>query len=303
VTDPGLVHPAPTAARLRPSRGGALLASAARWALSHKFVALALLFWGLALFAACFPSVLTGGDPSAQDLAATMQPPRSDQHLFGTDHLGRDVFTRVVHGARTSIVVGLGAVAIGGAIGMCLGLVGGYFRRARGVVDVLIDIKMAFPGLVLILTIVVFIGEQDLLVLAAILGFTGWSRYARVVRGLVLPMREREFVLGARASGAGSARIMVAHLIPNVAGPFTVIAVLDLSRAILAESSISFLGLGLQDPVVSWGLMLAQGRDYMGTAWWLVIIPGVALTALVLATTIIANELQNRIDPLRRMVR
>jgi peptide/nickel transport system permease protein len=278
-------------------------ARGAHWLVRHKLLAFALAIWAVTVLAACFPWLLAGGDPNAQDLPARLTAPEVGHHLLGTDELGEDVYTRLVYGARTSMLVGFGAVAIGGVAGTVLGLAGGYCRRGGRIVAALVDVQMAFPGLLLFITIVVMVGRASVLILAIILGATGWAGYARVVRGLVLSLRKREFVLAARASGCGSLRIIATHLVPNIAGTLTVLAVLDLCRAILAEATISFIGLGIQPPTVSWGLMLAAGRDYMNTALWLVTFPGIAIALVVLSATVIANELQNRVDPLRRTLR
>jgi peptide/nickel transport system permease protein len=278
-------------------------ARSSRWLLSNKLVAAALAVWLVTIVAAAFPGLLVHGDPNAQDLLKRLEKPGSSGHLLGTDELGGDILTRLVHGARVSVVVGLGAVLIAATIGTAIGLLSGYFRRGGRAFSILIDIQMAFPSLLLVLATVVMLGRSNVWILALVLGVTGWAGYARVLRGLVIGLREREFVVAARASGSGALRIMGLHLLPNIAGTLGVLAVLDLCRAILAEASVSFVGLGIQPPTVSWGLMLSSGKDYIYNAWWLVTLPGLAIALVVTAANVIANALQSRVDPLRRTLR
>jgi peptide/nickel transport system permease protein len=262
-----------------------------------------MLIWGVAIVAALFPSLLAHGDPNEQDLLARLLPPRTPGHLLGTDQLGEDVYTRLVYGARTSVVVGLAAVALGATIGTIAGLIGGYFGWARGLIGTLIDIQMAFPGLLLAIAIAVMVGGGSIVTLILILGLTGWAGYARVLRGLTISLRERDFVRASVSSGASHARILITHILPNVAPTLAVVAVLDLSRVILSEATLSFIGYGVQPPTVSWGLMLATGKDYIYTAWWLVTLPGIAVALLVIAVNLIAHSLQAEVDPLRQTVK
>lgn len=288
----------------RPRRTvGPTIAHGARWLLRHKTLAFGLAVWIIVLLAAAFPSLFTSKDPNGLDLLARLSGPGSLKHPLGTDELGQDVYTRLIYGARTSVAVGFGAVLVGGVLGVITGVIGGYFRRAGAIVTWLIDVKMAFPGLLLALAIVVMLGHSDITVLAVVLGLTGWTAYARILRGLVMSLREREFVVASRANGMGPLRTIVAHILPNVAGTISVLAVLDLSRAVLAEAGLSFLGLGIQPPVVSWGLMLGAAQEYLYVAWWLVTFPGIAIALVVLAANMIANTLQTKMDPERRTVK
>lgn len=282
---------------------GPALAQGARWLLRHKTLTIGLAIWSVVLLAAAFPSLLTSGNPDTQDLLTRLSRPGTPDHPLGTDELGQDVYTRLVYGARTSVEVGFGAVLVGGLIGVIAGVIAGYFRRAGAIVTWLIDVKMAFPGLLLALAIVVMLGQSNVVVLAIVLGLTGWTAYARILRGLVMSLREREFVVASRANGFGALRTIVAHILPNVAGTISVLAVLDLSRAVLSEAGLSFLGLGIQPPVVSWGLMLGTSQDYLYVAWWLVTFPGLAIALAVLAANMIANTLQTKMDPERRTVK
>jgi peptide/nickel transport system permease protein len=292
---------APSAGRTSTVLGA--LGRAGRWVLRNKTLSFALGVWVLTLLAAAFPSLFTNGDPAAQDLLTRLAKPGTEGHPLGTDELGQDVYTRLVYGARTSVAVGFGAVAVGATLGIVLGVIGGYFRRLDPIVVGLIDIKMAFPGLLLALAIVVMIGHSSVAILAVVLGLTGWTAYARILRGLVISLREREFMVAARASGSSPSRVIAGHVLPNIAGTASVLAVLDLSRAVLSEAGLSFLGLGIQPPQVSWGLMLASSQDYVYTAWWLVTFPGLAIMLVVLCANIVANALQGRMDPERRTVR
>lgn len=283
---------------LVPSLGQSL-----RWLLSHKTLAIGSAVWVVVLLAAAFPSLFTSQDPNYQDLFTRLSSPGSPGHLLGSDELGQDVWARLVYGARTSVAVGFGAVVVGAVLGVITGVIGGYFRRAGALVVWLIDVKMAFPGLLLALAIVVMLGRSNVVVLAVVLGLTGWTAYARILRGIVLSLREREFVVASRASGLGPFRTIVAHILPNVAGTISVLAVLDLSRAVLSEAGLSFLGLGIQPPAVSWGLMLGASQAYIYEAWWLVTFPGIAIALVVLAANMIANALQTTLDPERRTVK
>jgi peptide/nickel transport system permease protein len=296
------VRSSPEGGRRRPTLGASVLAGV-HWILRNKSLSIGIAIWIVTLLAALFPWLFTSQDPNTQDLLVRLAPPGTPHHPLGTDELGQDVYTRLVYGARTSVAVGFGAVLVGGTLGVTAGVIAGYFRRADGLVSGLIDVKMAFPGLLLALAIVVMIGHSNVLILSIVLGLTGWTAYARVLRGLVISLRQREFVVAARASGQRPTRIIVAHILPNIAGTISVLAVLDLSRAILAEAGLSFLGLGIQPPAVSWGLMLATAEEYIYTAWWLVTFPGLAIALVVLAANMIANALQAKMDPERRTIK
>jgi peptide/nickel transport system permease protein len=272
----------------------------ARWVWHHKVFAMAIAIWGLTTLAAAFPSLFASGDPNHQDLLAVFAKPGTAHHLLGTDQLGEDIYTRLVYGARTSVEVAVTAVCIGGIIGVVGGVVGGFFRPAGAVVGFLVDVKMAFPGLILALAVVVMLGHSSIPLLAIVLGLTGWMAYTRVIRGVVLSLREREFLEAARASGQGPLAQIVNHILPNIASTVGVLAVIDLSRVVLAEASLSFLGLGIQSPTVSWGLMLGSSQDYIYRAWWLITFPGVTIGLVVLAANIIANSLQHNSGLVRR---
>ena len=251
---------------------------------------------------AVFAPLIVHANPNAQDLTATLQPPAwlaggSGAHPLGTDHLGRDVLTRIVWGARVSAIVGLAVVAIGGTMGIGLGLLAGY---RRGWVDALIarvtDVQLAFPLVLLAVAIVAVVGPGLGTVIAAI-GLTSWVQYVRVIRAETLSLREREFVAAATASGATQGRIVLRHLLPNVASAAIVLATFEIARAVVLESSLSFLGLGVPPTTPSWGGMLADGRQYLDTAWWTALFPGLALMIAVMGVNLLGDGLRDALDP------
>lgn len=224
-------------------------------------------------------------------------------HPLGTDELGRDILSRILHGSRTTLLIAVGAVVLGGAVGTLLGIVAGYYR---GTVDRIlmrvVDIQLALPLMLLALLVVAAVGAstQNLVI---ILALTSWLRYARIIRGQVLALREREFILSAHAIGAGTWRIMIKHLLPNVMTPVLVIATLELARIIIMDAALSFLGLGVQPPSPSWGRMLADGRVYITTAWWIVTFPGLAILLTVLSVNLLGDWLRDYFDPKLRTAR
>lgn len=244
-------------------------------------------------------------DPLDQELAARLRPPAweargSLDHLFGTDQLGRDILSRMMAGAQVSATVGLAVILLAGTFGTMLGLCAGFFGgRFDSVVVAIVDVVLAFPSLLLALTIVAVLGPNiHTLVLA--LTLRGWVVYARLVRGQALALSQFQFVEAARSVGASSAWIVARHLLPNLIPPILTIAVLELARVVLAESSLSFLGLGIQPPGISWGLMLAEGRNYMLTANWLVTLPGVVIALTVVSVNILASHVRRVLDPFQR---
>ena len=218
-------------------------------------------------------------------------------HPLGTDTLGRDVLSRLLYGARVSLVVGLTAVAVAGAIGVALGLVAGYYR---GWLDDLLmrvgDIHLAFPVLLLGVALLSVLGAS-LVNLILVLAVSGWVTYARIVRGETLSLVEREFVAAARALGAGDGHVIWRHILPNVWPPIIVVATFSVARMIIAEASLSFLGLGIPPPAPSWGAMLDEGRNYITTGWWLALFPGLAILILVLGINLVGDWLRDLLDP------
>ncbi|WP_273692053.1 ABC transporter permease [Ketogulonicigenium vulgare] len=221
-------------------------------------------------------------------------------HPFGTDPNGRDILARVIYGARISLSIALAAVLLGALIGVTLGIVAGF---TGGWVDAilmrLVDMQLAFPLVLFALLVVAALGPS-LTNLIIVLGITSWTQYARIVRGQVLALREREFVLSARAAGAGSLRIMARHILPNVMTPVLVVGTLELARIIVMDAALSFLGLGVQPPTPSWGRMLADGRVYITSAWWVVTFPGLAIALTVLSVNLLGDWLRDYFDPKAR---
>lgn len=251
---------------------------------------------------ALFPRLVTAQDPLAQDIGNRLLPPAwmaggQAQWPLGTDHLGRDVLSRLAWGGRVSLTVGFLSVLIGGPIGLALGLYAGY---RGGIVDTivmrLVDLHLAFPFVLLAMALIAILGAGvDKMV--AIFALTSWMLYARTVRSSVLSLREREFVLGARAVGAGGARIAIVHILPNVVNALVVLLSFDVARIILAESALSFLGLGVPPPTPSWGGMLSEGREYVEDAWWLAACPGLAIMLVTVGVSFLGDGLRDLLDP------
>ena len=251
---------------------------------------------GLAILAALIGPVIVPFDPADQELALRLEGPTA-QHWFGLDELGRDIFARVLSGARISLLVGLVVVGVSSTLGTLLGSVAGYFG---GTVDEIVsrrmDILLAFPGLLLAIAMVAVLGPSLTNVILA-LSLIGWVGYARLVRGQVLRARELEFVQAARALGAATPRILARHIIPTALPAVTVQATLGMGGAILAEAALSFLGLGVQPPTPSWGTMLSYGRAHMLEAPHLTIFPGLAIAVLVLGFNFLGDGLRDALDP------
>ena len=255
-----------------------------------------LLLLGFVLLATIGPLLAPYG-VNDQDLANRLEPPLGFggewTHPLGTDYLGRDVFSRTLHGARSSLIVATSVVVVSCLIGTTLGVIAGY---RRGVLDAVImrwtEVQMALPGLVIALVILAFIGSTKWGVIF-VLSLTYWMIYAQVARSLVLSLSSSGFVEAAIIAGSTSRSIMFRHLVPNLMMPVSVLATLEFARALIAEATLSFLGFGIQPPDTSWGLDIAVGRQYMLNAWWLVTIPGVALTLTVLSVNGIGSWLRD----------
>ena len=241
-------------------------------------------------------------DPVAQDIGHRLKPPgwrdtADSLHPLGTDHLGRDLLARVIFGAQPALLVASAAVLISGVLGMVAGLLGGYFGgRVDDVLMRLADVQLAFPFILLAIAVIGVLGPS-LPTIIVVIGVSSWVVYARVVRGAVLTLREREFVQAARALGGGDGRIVVRHILPNAFAPWLVVATLDMARVIVIESALSFLGLGVQPPMPTWGGMLADGRVYITTAWWLATFPGLAILVTVLGINLFGDGLRDTLDP------
>jgi len=253
-------------------------------------------------FAAAVAPQMAPHPPNAHDLRSRLRPPAwmdggDSSHVLGTDQLGRDVASRILFGARVSMVVGILAVGISGTLGVTLGLVSGYLGGWGEVVIMRIaDVQLAMPWILLAILIVAVVGSglQNVIL---VLGVVGWVTYARIVRGSVMALREKEFVEAARALGAGSGRIIFRHLLPNVFSPIVVIATFNVASAIIGEAALSFLGLGVEPGIPTWGGMLADGRAYLASAWWLATFPGLAIMVSVLGINLLGDWARDVLDP------
>jgi peptide/nickel transport system permease protein len=256
-------------------------------------VAAALLFGSMILW----PERLAPADPGDQTIAARLRPPGATvagmRYALGSDHLGRDVLSRIVFGGRISLVMGLTAVLVSAGVGATAGVLAGYLGGwAERAIMRMVDVQMAFPFILLAIVVVGVLGPSPAKVVLVI-GIGGWVHFARVVRSEVLTLRERAFIEGARATGAGDGRIMARHVLPNVLPTIIVLATTALAYAIVAESSLSFLGVGIPASTPSWGGMLADGRQYVDTAWWLATFPGLCILGTALLVNVLGDLIRD----------
>lgn len=251
------------------------------------------------VFAALFTDYLPLVSPRQRNLGLKFVPPfwmegTRAGYWLGTDGQGRDILSRIVYGARTSMLVGLAAVALSGVIGLALGLFAGY---RGGFMDMLlmrvIDAMLAIPTML----VVALVAGSGMMPLISVIAVTNWVVYARLVRAEVLHIKEQEFVSAARVGGVGQARIILRHILPNTISSFVVVATLNIGSVILMESSLSFLGFGIQPPEVSWGQMLSDGRQSLATSWWVATFPGIALTLTVFSIILVGDWLRDYLDP------
>jgi len=261
-----------------------------------------LAFWlsagavGVIVVAAALAEPLSPYGPNEQDITQRLQAPGLT-HLLGTDEVGRDILSRLIFGARISLLVGVIAVGVSCPVGVLVGLVAGYAgRRTDDVLMRITDIQLAVPTILLAIAVVAVLGPGLWNVILT-LSVTGWTLYARLTRGEALTIKSRDFVQAARATGAGDLRIMVRHVLPNVLSPVIVVAVFALANMIILEATLSFLGLGVEPRVVTWGRMLNGGRLYLSTAWWLTAFPGLAIFVTVLAVNLLGDHLRDWLDP------
>jgi peptide/nickel transport system permease protein len=241
-------------------------------------------------------------DPTKQSLLRRFTPPMwaaGGQHAYplGTDQVGRDILSRIIHGARISLLVGVSAVVVSLVVGVSLGLASGYVGgRLDTVIMTVVDITLSFPQLLLALAFVAALGPS-LTTIIVVLGLTGWERYARVVRAEVLALRERDFIEAARALGLGAGRTLLRHVLPNTFSSIIVLSTLQVAQAILQEAALSFLGVSSGSTYPTWGQMIALGRDFVSVAWWLPTFPGLAILATVLAINLVGDRLRDALDP------
>jgi len=255
-----------------------------------------------ACFIAIFAPVLAPYEPQEINPSNMLKPPfwmenGSTENILGTDNLGRDILSRIIYGSQISILVGVLSVVVAGFIGVTLGLISGYFG---GIIDNvimrLVDSFLAIPTILFALVILT-IFDAGIFTLIMVLGVTNWVNYARLVRGEVLTIKERDYVKAAHSIGVSNFKIITRHLLPNIISSFIVISTLSVATTIILEASLSFLGLGVQPPTVSWGSILSDGRDYLSTSWWLATFPGIAITITVLGIIFLGDWLRDILDP------
>jgi peptide/nickel transport system permease protein len=245
--------------------------------------------------AIAFPPLVTHFDPLTSDIAQTLQPP-SLQHWFGTDRIGRDVFSRVIYGARYSLLIGLASMLVSLAIGLVIGMTAGLGKRLTDEsASRVFDVLSAFPPILLSLFVVTFLG-QGIVNIAIAVGIAGIPKFGRVLRSQTLVVRRADYVTHAVSYGLSRTRVFLRHVLPNVLVVVPVIATIDIGSAIIAVSALSFLGLGPQPPTPEWGVMLAEGRDVLRVAWWPSVFPGLAITLTVIAFSVIGKFLQRKVE-------
>jgi peptide/nickel transport system permease protein len=267
----------------------------------HALGLVGLFFVLCALIAAVAAPLLAPHDPVASNFAQSLKPPGTPGHPLGTDQLGRDLCSRVLYGARIALFIGLCTVLLTALVGGFLGLVAGFYGGWPGAVLMRIaDVQLSFPFVLLALTInaIVGLGLRNIIISLAA---AGWVVYARVVRGEVLSVKQRDFVQAASALGTGRGRILLRHVLPNVAPSIVVVASLQFSQFIVAEAAISFLGFGVQPPTPAWGSMLSESRDFLFVAWWLAAFPGAALAVTALGINLVGDWLRDVLDPKLRL--
>jgi peptide/nickel transport system permease protein len=271
-------------------------------ALAHAGLVVGGTIVGIMVVAALFGPGLVPHDPIAQDLMRRLVPPAfmeggTAEHILGTDQLGRDYLARLVYGARISLMIGLSTVVLSGLIGTTLGVAGGFFGgRTDDVVTFIITCRLAVPLILIALAVVSLVGSS-LSVVVLTLGLLLWDRFAVVARASAMQIRSLDYVAAARAAGCSRAYILVREVLPNIVNPLVVVATLEMALAILLEAALSFLGLGVPPPLPSWGLMIAEARDYMFFQAWVIVIPGVALLTFVLRINLLGDGLRDVLAP------
>jgi peptide/nickel transport system permease protein len=298
--DPGSV----VATRQAGQRSGVTTLDLLRALLDDKVVLVAVVFIVAVAGSAIFADVVAPHDPYTQSIRTRMKPPMTASvqdgrlpYVLGTDQLGRDVLSRLIYGARISLSVGILTALVSGTVGVTLGLVAGYYRGTLDdLIMRLVDLQMSVPGLLLALFVLFALGPgfQNIILVMVI---TRWMIYAKITRGMMLSLRERPFVEAARSLGCSDRRLMLVHMLPNLFSPIIVLATLEIATMMLSLAALDFLGLGIQPPDSSWGLMLAQGRESITSAWWLVTFPGVTIMLTALSFNVLASWVRVITDP------
>nr|WP_253938868.1 ABC transporter permease [Dickeya dadantii] len=266
--------------------------------MGHHGMTLGLVILGTIILLAVLASFISPHDPYAQEVSRRLIPPvwhdkGSWEHLLGTDKLGRDYFSRLLFGARVSLTIGLVSVMLAGTIGIALGVLAGYFGgRVDAAVSYLLTVRLSMPVILVALALASLVGGSVKVVIM-LLGLLLWDRFLIVSRTVTRQLREAEFIAAAQTLGASSLFIMLREILPNLLGPLTVVATLEIAHAILLEATLSFLGLGVQPPMPSWGLMVAEGKAYMFFQPWVIVIPGVVLALLVLSINLVGDGLRD----------
>ncbi|HOM96775.1 MAG TPA: ABC transporter permease [Acetomicrobium sp.] len=264
--------------------------------LRSKAAIFGLVIIGLMFICALFAPLIATHDYAKQDLPSMLQPP-SKAHLFGTDEFGRDIFSRVIYGSRVSIKVGFLAVGISLLTGLFFGSIAGYYGRLLdSVICALIDIALAFPMTLLAIAIIAVLGPGLFNVCLAI-ALSSWGSFARIARGQFLSLKNQEFVEAARILGYSDARIIFRHILPNSLAPLVVLTTLEVPKAIIVEATLSFLGLGIQPPLPSWGSIMSSGRSFLFHAPWITIFPGVMIILIVMGFNLLGDALRDSLDP------
>ncbi|MCM3731700.1 ABC transporter permease [Fictibacillus nanhaiensis] len=261
----------------------------------NKMAIVGLTIIALQLFMALAAPIIVGVDPNKQNLELSELPIGTEGHVLGTDNYGRDIWSRIVYGARISLLVGIGAVSLGLVGGVILGLLSGYYRRLDGIIMRFVDLMFAFPGILLAMLIIAILGTSLVNVVIAI---SIWSipTCARIVRGSVLSIKKQEYIMAMKSLGASDLRIMFKHVLPNCAAPIIVFATMRMATAILSTASLSFLGLGAQPPTPEWGAMIAAGQEYMWTSPHMIVVPGIAIMLVVFAFNVVGDALRDALD-------
>ncbi|HZV97346.1 MAG TPA: ABC transporter permease [Candidatus Nitrosocosmicus sp.] len=285
-------------------RSGGEAGALRRWRRRYPTIAIGGILLGLVVFASVLAPALTSYDPVKPSFSQRLAPPwglgGTRAHLLGTDNLGRDILARLLHGGRISLALALTAVAIAGVVGVVVGLAASWGGGATDAVIMRVaDVQLAFPVIMLAIAIVAVVGTNPV-TLVGVLALSGWVLYARTIRAHVLTIRDLDYIDAAAMLGASDLRIILRHVLPNTVAPILVIGSSQFATMVLLESGLSFLGMGIQAPLPSWGSMLAEGRDYLSNAWWLATAPGLVIALVVLGANLLGDGLRDLLDPTLR---